>query len=75
MNEQPTATLEGLLRRYPAFSELDDDRLVGWRRMLDRFIARLVKSYFGLIECLNIASVLLRVVVDSSMTTLACVDL
>ena len=27
MNEQPTATLEGLLRRYPAFSELGDERL------------------------------------------------
>ena len=27
MNEQPTATLEGLLRRYTAFHELADDRL------------------------------------------------
>ena len=27
MNEQPTATFEGLLRRYPAFKELGDDRL------------------------------------------------
>ena len=27
MNEQPTATFEGLLRRYPAFRELGDDRL------------------------------------------------
>ena len=27
MNDQPTATFEGLLRRYPAFSELGDDRL------------------------------------------------
>ena len=27
MKEQPTATFEGLLRRYPAFRELGDDRL------------------------------------------------
>ena len=27
MSEQPTATFEGLLRRYPAFRELGDDRL------------------------------------------------
>ena len=27
MNEQPTATFEGLLRRYPAFRELGDERL------------------------------------------------
>ena len=27
MSEQPTATFEGLLRRYPAFSELGDERL------------------------------------------------
>ena len=27
MNEQPTATFEGLLRRYPAFRDLGDERL------------------------------------------------
>ena len=27
MNEQPAATFEGLLRRYPAFRDLGDDRL------------------------------------------------
>ena len=27
MTEQPIATFEGLLRRYPAFHDLGDDRL------------------------------------------------
>ena len=40
MTEQPTATFEGLLRRFPAFREIGDERLAGLLLVHVHFTAR-----------------------------------
>ena len=73
MSEQPTATFEGLLRRYPAFRELGDDRLKWLAPAHVPFIARLAKSYFARIACLSFVSASSKVAAVFSMMILACV--
>ena len=47
MSEQPTATFEGLLRRFPAFRELEMIDSSGSLPAHVPFIARLVKLLLG----------------------------
>ena len=68
MTQQSATTFEALLRRFPSFQDLGDDRLRWLAQRARPFIALLVRSCSGQTACRNIVFASLKAEDDSFMT-------